>query len=284
MGEREDPPRVIRPRPVPPCRWDLDPARADDDGVVGVGADLEVGTLVAAYGRGIFPWPHQGMPLLWFSPDPRAVLAPGRFHISRSLRRTLRRSGWTTTVDADPAGVLEGCADRAEGTWITADMRDAYLELAALGRVRSVEVWERGALVGGVYGVQVGGVLTAESMFARRTDASKVALLDLCHRFADAGGVLIDVQLPTDHLQSLGAVPIARAEFLRVLAREAGRDGRMRSDELPVSRLAASGTPVGHTVEQREGRVRPEHHRGPRAADTPAGTTSRPNPRSDHVR
>ena len=230
---------VARPRPVPPCRWELDPERADDDGVVGVGADLEVGTLVAAYARGIFPWPHEGLPLLWFSPDPRAVIVPDRFHVSRSLGRTLRRSGWTTTVDRDPAGVIAGCADRAEGTWITPEMRDAYLELAGLGWVRSLEVWEDGALVGGVYGVQVGGVLTGESMFSRRSDASKVALLDLTRRFAAAGGVLVDVQLPTDHLRSLGAVTIPRADLLRILAREGGREVRMRADEQPVSRLSA---------------------------------------------
>ena len=283
MGEREElrPPRVRRPRPVPPCRWELDPERADADGVVGVGADLEVGTLVAAYGCGVFPWPHQGMPLLWFSPDPRAVLPPDRFHVSRSLRRTLQRSGWTTTVDADPAGVMAGCADRHEGTWITSEMRDAYLELAALGWMRSVEVWEDGALIGGVYGVQVGGVFTGESMFSRRTDASKVALLELCERFAAAGGVLVDVQLPTDHLRSLGAVTVSRADFLRVLARESGREALMRVDELPVSRLAAPPEPVRHNDASREGRVRPEHHRGPEGSE-PAHHPD--DPRSDHVR
>ena len=118
-------------------------------------------------------------------------------------------------------------------------MRDAYLELADLGWVRSVEVWEGHTLVGGVYGVQIGGVLTGESMFSRRTDASKVALLDLTRRLAEAGGVLVDVQLPTDHLRSLGAVTIARSDLLRILAREAGRDVRMRAEELPVSRLSA---------------------------------------------
>lgn len=231
--------RVAPPRPVLPCRWDLDPTQADEDGVVGVGADLDVETLVAAYHRGVFPWPHAGMPLLWFSPDPRAVLAPDRFHVSRSLRRTLRRSGFETTVDADVEGVISACAERDEGTWITAEMRDAYLELAALGWVRSVEVWDGAELVGGIYGVQVGGVLTGESMFHRRDDASKVALLDLCARFGEAGGILIDVQLPTEHLRSLGAVPIARDAFLRILRHEASRPCLMRADRLPVSRLAA---------------------------------------------
>jgi leucyl/phenylalanyl-tRNA---protein transferase len=233
------PQRVSPPRPVLPCRWELDPGLADDDGVVGFGADLDVATLVAAYHRGVFPWPHAGMPLLWFSPDPRAVLAPARFHVSRSLRRTLRGSGFETTVDADVEGVISACAERDEGTWITAELRDAYLELAALGWVRSIEVWDGTKLVGGIYGVQIGGVLTGESMFHRRDDASKVALLDLCSRFAEAGGALIDVQLPTEHLRSLGALPVARDDFLRILRHEAGRPCLMRSDRLPVSRLAA---------------------------------------------
>jgi leucyl/phenylalanyl-tRNA--protein transferase len=236
----DDPPRVARPSAVLPCRWELDPDRTDADGVVGVGADLEVSTLVAAYHRGIFPWPHVGMPLLWFCPDPRAVIPSGRFHVSRSLTRTLRSSSWTTTVDRATAAVVAACSERPEGTWITSEMRDAYLELAALGWVRSVEVWEGEELVGGVYGMQVGGVLTGESMFHRRDDASKVALLDLSQRFSEAGGNLIDVQLPTEHLRSLGAVELPRDEFLGVLRSEAGRHALMRSDRLPVSRLAAA--------------------------------------------
>jgi len=227
------------PRPVGPCRWDLDPRRADSDGVVGSGADLDVSTLVAAYHRGVFPWPHEGVPLLWFSPDPRAVLSPARFHVSRSLRRTLSRSGWTTTVDRDVEGVIEACSVREEGTWITAEMRDAYLELAALGWVHAVEVWEGQVLVGGVYGVQIGGVFTAESMFHRRDDASKVALLDLCARMTEAGGVLIDVQLPTDHLRSLGATTLPRDAFLTLLARQSRRPCHLRRDRREVERLAA---------------------------------------------
>lgn len=234
-----EPRRVERPRPVTPCRWDLDPDLADADGVVGVGADLDVDTLVGAYRRGVFPWPHAGVPLLWFSPDPRAVLPVDRFHVSRSLRRTLRHSALETTVDADVAGVIAACAERDEGTWITAEMQDAYLELAALGWVHSVEVWDDERLVGGVYGVQIGGVLTGESMFHRRDDASKIALLDLCARFSEAGGRIIDVQLPTPHLERLGAAPVPRESFLRVLEHEARRTCLMRADRLPVSRLAA---------------------------------------------
>ena len=240
MGEQPAEGRIVaRPRPVAPCRWELDPERADEDGVVGVGADLDVATLVAAYHRGIFPWPHADMPLLWFSPDPRAVIPPRAFHVSRSLRRTLRRCGWVTTVDAAPDEVIAACAERPEGTWVTPEMRDAYRELAALGWVRSVEVWEGEELVGGVYGVQIGSVLTGESMFHRRTDASKVALLDLCRRFEDVGGRLVDVQLATDHLRRLGAVDLPRSEFLRLLARGPADECLMRADRLPVSRLAA---------------------------------------------
>jgi leucyl/phenylalanyl-tRNA--protein transferase len=241
-AERDAPSRVAPPRAVPPSRWALDPRAADADGVVGVGADLEVTTLVDAYRRGVFPWPHQGVPLLWFSPDPRAVVAPGELHVSRSLRRTLRRSGWTTTLSRDLPAVMRGCAERPEGTWITPEMRDAYEELWRLGWVHSVEVWEgRGStaqLVGGVYGVLVGGVFTGESMFHRRTDASKVALLDLCDRLGEAGGVLLDVQLPTPHLIGLGARPMPREEFLGLLAAQR-EPCALRDDRLEAGRLTA---------------------------------------------
>jgi leucyl/phenylalanyl-tRNA--protein transferase len=218
----------------------MDPESADDDGVVGVGADLDASSLVGAYRLGIFPWPHQGMPLLWFSPDPRAVLSRDRFHASRSLVRTLRRSGWTSTVDRSTEDVIRACADRKEGTWITPAMQDAYLELAALGWVHSLEVWQGEELVGGIYGVQIGGVFTGESMFHRRTDASKVAVMDLCVRLADAGGALLDVQIQTDHLRSLGAVEVPRKDFLAALSAEEGRACRLVRDRQPVSRLAAA--------------------------------------------
>lgn len=229
--------RVTHPRPVPEGRWRFEPRLADADGVVGAGADLDAGTLVAAYRRGVFPWPHEGLPLLWFSPDPRAVIPPAEVHVSRSLRRRLRGCGWTTTLDRALPEVMSGCADR-DGTWITAEMRRAYAALGELGWVRSLEVWEDGLLVGGVYGVQVGGVLTAESMFHRRTDASKVALVDLCTRLDEAGGVLLDAQLPTPHLRSLGAVTLERDAFLRVLAEHRDRPVLPVRSELPVRRLA----------------------------------------------
>ena len=220
-----------------PGRWHLDPRSAEPDGVVGAGADLEAPTLVSAYRRGIFPWPHEGLPLLWFSPDPRAVLDPAAVHVSRSLRRRLLTCGWTTTMDRALPAVVAACAERPD-TWITPAMRAAYERLWELGWARSLEVWEGDRLVGGVYGVQVGGVLTGESMFHARTDASKVALVDLCARLREAGGGLLDVQLPTPHLRSLGAVTVPREEFLGTLAALGAGVVLPVAAELPVRRLA----------------------------------------------
>ncbi|MBW3621113.1 MAG: leucyl/phenylalanyl-tRNA--protein transferase [Actinobacteria bacterium] len=231
------------PHPVPPSSWLLpDPGDADDDGVVGIGADLAPGTLVDAYRRGIFPWPHPGVPLPWFSPDPRGVLRFEDLRLSRSLRQTLRRSGWTATVDQAFPAVVAACGeDRGPaGTWITGAMARAYRRLHELGWARSVEVWDGAELVGGLYGVQVGGVFTGESMFHRRPDASKVALVELVSRFRSAGGRLVDVQLRTDHLASLGADEIPRARFLAILERSRDHDVRMRTGHRPVARLGTS--------------------------------------------
>lgn len=237
--------RARLPTAVAPSRWALpDPSEADDLDVVGVGADLAVETVVDAYRRGIFPWPHEGIRLPWFSPDPRSVLEPGAVRVSRSLRQTMRRSGWTTSVDEAFDAVVTACADRprSEGTWIDGRMRKAYGHLHRLGWAHSLEVWAgpaaSAALVGGLYGVRVGGCFTGESMFHRTTDASKVALADLCERWGEAGGALIDVQLPTEHLTSLGAVELARDEFLRRLYEVRDDPVCVRTDRLPVSRLA----------------------------------------------
>lgn len=231
------------PEPVGESKWALpDPRRADADGFLGVGADLAPETLVAAYRHGIFPWPHEGMALPWFSPDPRSVVDSISVHTSRSLGRRLRRCGWTTTVDADFAAVVAGCADRPGGepTWITAEMAAAYLTLHSLGWAHSLEVWEATALVGGIYGVSVGGCFTGESMFHRVTDASKVAVVDLVQRWTQDGGDMVDVQLPTPHLDSLGARTVARAEFLSRLAAVRNKPVCLSPARLPVSRLASS--------------------------------------------
>ena len=228
-----------------PSEWALpDPSTSDDpSGLVGFGADLSPVTLVDAYRRGIFPWPHEGVPLPWFSPDPRGVLPPKMTRVSRSLRQRLRRSGWTTTVDTAFATVIAACAHRPgrEGTWITKPMVRAYRRLHELGWAHSVEVWEGDDLVGGLYGVQVGGVFTGESMFHRRPDASKVAFVDLCERFEEAGGALVDVQITTPHLASLGAHDVDRDEFLDVLAAHRDDEVDLAGDRRPVSRLASRG-------------------------------------------
>jgi leucyl/phenylalanyl-tRNA---protein transferase len=238
--------------PVPgPSRWRFpDPAGAGEDGLVGIGADLEPATLVDAYRRGIFPWPHPGAPLPWFSPDPRGVIPLDGVAVSRSLRARLRNSGWETTVDRAFAAVLAGCADRPGalregGTWITGPMRTAYQRLHDLGHAHSLEVWAGGELVGGLYGVAVGGVFTGESMFHLASDASKVALVDLTARFGEAGGCLIDVQMVTPHLASLGARDLPRAEFLDLLARVRDDLVRLTTDRLPVARLSAADTDPG---------------------------------------
>ncbi|HEV8425286.1 MAG TPA: leucyl/phenylalanyl-tRNA--protein transferase [Actinomycetes bacterium] len=231
--------------PVPgPSRWRFpDPVTVGEDGLVGIGADLEPATLVDAYRRGIFPWPHPGAPLPWFSPDPRGVIPLDGLVVSRSLRARLRRCGWETTADRAFSTVIAGCADRPgpdreAGTWITAPMRAAYQRLHGLGHAHSLEVWADGELVGGLYGVAVGGVFTGESMFHLATDASKVALVDLAARLTEAGGCLIDVQMVTPHLASLGARDLPRAEFLQRLAQVRDDPVRLATDRLPVARLS----------------------------------------------
>jgi len=215
----------------------------DPTGLVGVGADLAPETLVDAYRRGIFPWPHEGGAVPWFSPDPRAVIFADRLHVSRSLVRHLRRSAWETTVDEDFSAVVEGCRFRpdADGTWITDEMAAAYGRLHDLGWAHSLEVWEGSVLVGGIYGVRVGGCFTGESMFHRSTDASKVALADLTRRWEAAGGDFVDVQMATEHLSSMGAVEVARHRFLAVLVEVRDRPVAVRVDRLPVSRLVDAG-------------------------------------------
>ena len=209
---------------------------------MGVGADLAPSTLVDAYRRGIFPWPHPGVPLPWFSPDPRGVLWLDAVIVSRSLARRLRGCGWVTTVDAAFEDVVRGCAQgRGEaGTWISPAMIRAYVRLHELGWAHSLEVWDGDELVGGIYGVQIGAAFTGESMFHRATDASKVALVDLAARFAEAGGWFIDVQVTTDHLRSMGAVDVNRPGFLDQLLRAEERSVRLVTNGRPVARLFAS--------------------------------------------
>ncbi len=199
-----------------------DPRTAPGDRPLAVGGDLGVERLVQAYRRGIFPWYSGGGPILWWSPDPRTVIVPAELRISRRLRRRLRRNEFRTTENAAFGEVVEGCAaprrDGDHGTWITSEMREAYLALHAAGHARSIECWHEGTLAGGIYGVEVGSVFCGESMFSRVSDASKVALAVLCAK----GYTLIDCQVPNEHLLGMGARIIARGEFLAILAHCAG--------------------------------------------------------------
>jgi leucyl/phenylalanyl-tRNA--protein transferase len=208
---------VSSPLEPPPSRWAFPPAHeAPDRAPLGIGADLEPGTLIAAYRAGIFPWPDDMGRLLWWSPDPRAVLPLEGFHESRSLARARRR--FTVTRDVAFDDVMRGCATSHGPTWITPAMFVAYVRLHETGWAHSVEVWREGALAGGVYGVSVGGLFAAESMFHRERDASKVALAALVAHMAARGFGLLDVQLLTPHLASLGAIEIPRDAYLARLA------------------------------------------------------------------
>ena len=198
------------------------PGRALDDppGLLAGGGDLSPARLVAAYSRGIFPWYSTGEPVLWWSPDPREVLFPAEFHVSRSLRKVLDRGVFRVTENQDFAAVIAGCATargEATGTWITTEMREAYRELHRLGVASSIEVWAADELAGGLYGVRSGRVFCGESMFSRRDNASKVALAWLARQCPGRGIELIDCQMPSAHLRRLGSRPLPRADFLRYL-------------------------------------------------------------------
>ena len=196
-----------------------DPNLADEDeGLVAVGGDLSAGRLLSAYARGIFPWFEDDSVILWWSPEPRAILRYDDLHISRSLQRTIRKGDFSLRSDTDFAGVMDGCAERSEGTWITSEMRAAYLQLHYMGRAHSFEVWSGRELVGGLYGVQVGGLFAAESMFHRVTDASKIALVTAVRALHGSGFQLFDVQFRTPHLASLGVTLMPRKDYLLAAA------------------------------------------------------------------
>ena len=199
---------------------DPEQAETEPNGLLAVGGDLSPGRLVAAYRRGIFPWYSEGQPILWWSPDPRMVLYPNMLHISRSLRRTLRRSGYLVSFDRDFGSVIRGCAaprQQETGTWILPEMAEAYSNLHARGIAHSVEVWRGEQLVGGLYGVALGGAFFGESMFSTASDASKVALVALCKLLEEEGYKLVDCQLYSDHLKRMGATETPRDLFLREL-------------------------------------------------------------------
>ena len=203
-----------------------DPRRARGD-IIAVGDDLAVETLRDAYRHGIFPWPHEGLPLPWFSPRRRTVIMLDELHVGRSLRKAARRVDLTFTIDKDFRSVIRACAETPrgddDGTWIGADIIDAYTQLHDDGDAHSVEVWQGEELVGGLYGVDAGGVFTGESMFHRRADASKLALLHVIEHLRARGATWLDCQVMTPHMAALGAREIPRAQFLDMLAEAQGR-------------------------------------------------------------
>lgn len=213
-----------------------DPRTADARGVVGVGGNLSPGMLLSAYEQGIFPWFSEEDPLVWWSPDPRFVLFPESLHESESMRKVLKRGDFDIVFDADFPAVIRSCAAAErpgqDGTWITADMIDAYTALHDLGWAHSAEAYRQGSLVGGCYGIRIGGAFFGESMFAAAPNASKAAFLTLARALFDDGAAFVDCQVPTEHLRSLGARELPRAAFLAALAAalgdEAGRDAASR--------------------------------------------------------
>lgn len=230
-------------QPFPPP----DRALSEPDGLLAAGGSLNPSRLLRAYRQGIFPWYSPGQPILWWSPDPRLILFPEAISISRSLAKILRKGRFTVTADTDFEAVIVACAaprGPGQGTWITPAMQRAYSRLHRLGHAHSIETWRQGELVGGLYGVAVGRVFYGESMFSRASDASKVALVALAAQLRRWGFAVIDCQMHTDHLVSMGAVAVPRAVFLRLLARYcplSGRDGGWRLDDdlLAANRLAA---------------------------------------------
>ncbi len=210
----------LSPQDAP--EWFPPPEQAleEPSGLLAAGGDLSPARLLAAYRRGIFPWYSPGQPVLWWSPDPRAVLFPEEFHCTRSLARTLRKGVFTHSIDRDFAAVIDGCAApraASPGTRITSDMRAAYLDLHRLRHAHSIETWRAGSLAGGLYGVRLGGVFFGESMFSRERDASKAALAYLVATCRHNKLAVIDCQLPSRHLASLGSRTIPRSQFQALL-------------------------------------------------------------------
>ncbi|QLZ68797.1 leucyl/phenylalanyl-tRNA--protein transferase [Legionella sp. PC1000] len=196
------------------------PETSDDQGLLFIGGDLSPQRLLQAYKQGIFPWYEPGTPILWWSPNPRLILIPNEFKVSRSLQKSLKKS-FRFTIDTAFKQVITACATRAErinNTWITEEMIEAYTRLHTMGYAHSFEIWYENELVGGLYGISLGHAFFGESMFHKITNASKIAFYYLCKTMVDWNFDFIDCQIPTNHLQSLGAKVIERKEFLHLLS------------------------------------------------------------------
>lgn len=209
----------------------VEQALTEPNGLLAAGGDLHADRLLDAYRRGIFPWYESGQPILWWSPDPRLVLQPRDLKISRSLRKLLKRNAYAVSMDQNFSAVIQSCAESrrgAAGTWITDDMQSAYTELHHRGLAHSVEIWAGSSLVGGLYGVALGKVFFGESMFSKEDNTSKLALVYLVRQLRRWGYQLIDCQVSSEHLVSLGAAEISRKQFqqrLQELLPETGNAG-----------------------------------------------------------
>ena len=205
--------------PFPPTRAALE----DPNGLLAVGGDLSAARLLDAYRRGIFPWYKPGEPILWWTPQPRAVLRPSEFHESKSFRKFLKTNDWRIEYDQRFEEVIDACAASSPGreeTWISDDMKTAYLELYRLGYAHSIEVMSASTLVGGLYGVKLGSIFFGESMFSKKSNASKIALRAICKKELLGPLSLVDCQIPNEHLESLGMTLITREAFEQILASE----------------------------------------------------------------
>ena len=208
---------------------DVSEALVEPNGLLAIGGDLSVERLLSAYRSGIFPWYSHGQPILWWSPNPRTVLSLSALHVSRSLRKSLKRADYEVRFDTAFDDVVRQCAKPRKdglGTWITDEMRNAYLRLHKLGHAHSIEVWHDGQLIGGVYGVSLGRIFFGESMFSRREDASKIALVYLVRQLQKWEFALIDCQVYSEHLGSLGAELMPRERYVEVLQTVCAADGR----------------------------------------------------------
>ncbi|MEM9401686.1 MAG: leucyl/phenylalanyl-tRNA--protein transferase [Pseudomonadota bacterium] len=216
-------------------------ALKDPEGLLAVGGDLSPERLLAAYRRGIFPWFVEGQPILWWSPDPRCLFRPQAFHVSRSLRKALGRTPFTVTFNRDFEGVVRACAEprpHQNGTWITRDMLSAYTSLHETGWAHSIEILDRDELVGGIYGLAIGRAFFGESMFSRRDNASKFAMLALIDELTKRDFLVLDGQVESPHLLTLGAERMPRSSFIRLL--DIACD-----PEKPLTDLPGTEKPVG---------------------------------------
>lgn len=214
-------------QPFPPAQL----AMRDPNGLLAIGGDLSIARLVNAYAQGIFPWYNPDEPILWWCPDPRAVLVPAAFHVSRSLARRLRKQDFAVTLDRAFGAVLEACSGpraRGRGTWLGAEMKHAYQALHQRGHAHSIEVWRNGELAGGLYGVALGRAFYGESMFSGIDDGSKIAMHYLCRQLAAWDFALMDCQVASPHLGTLGATDWPRERFLAVLREAVAQNGPPR--------------------------------------------------------